>query len=141
MSVSATQVRYELSQSPNSESEPQSDVTTVCTPLALIIVTVRYSFADSKSPLTATPRLKPKTVGAGVGADVGDVGPKVGAGVDELPEIWTDNTQKNPLIRRVSSLARKLLNSRISVPFPYGGRITLLTHAGGCPAWGGGGVE
>ena len=68
MSVSATQVTYELPQSEELEPvpEPQSDVTSVCTPLALIIVTVRYSFADSKSPLTATPRLKPKTVGAGV---------------------------------------------------------------------------
>ena len=108
MSVSATQVTYELPQSEELEPvpEPQSDVTSVSTPLALIIVAVRYSLALPKSPLAATPRLKPKTVGAGVGADVGDVGPKVGAGVDELPEIWTDNTQKNPLIRRVSSLAR-----------------------------------
>ena len=96
MSVSATQVTYELPQSSKPEPEPQSDVTSVCTPLALIIVTVRYSFVLPKSPLAATPRLKPKTVGAGVGADVGDVGPRVGAGVGELPEIWTNDTQKNP---------------------------------------------
>ena len=97
------------------EPEPQADVTGVSTPLALIIVTVRYSLEDSKSPLAATPRLKPKTVGAGVGADVG---PRVGAGVGELPEIWTNNTQMNPLSSRVSSLARKLQKSRIYVPFP-----------------------
>ena len=82
MSVSATQVTYELPQS--SKPEPQSDVTSVCTPLALIIVTVKYSSAESKSPLAATSRLKENKVGAGVGADVG---PRVGAGVGELPEI------------------------------------------------------
>ena len=75
-------------------------MTSVCTPLALIIVTVRYSLEPAKSPLAATPRLKPKFVGAGVGADVGDVGPRVGAGVGELPEIWTNNSQKNPLSSR-----------------------------------------
>ena len=71
MSVSATQVTYELPQSEELEPvpEPQSDVTSVCTPLALIIVAVRYSFEADKSPLAATPRLKLKTVGAGVGAD------------------------------------------------------------------------
>ena len=66
-----------------------------------------------------------------------DVGPRVGAGVGELSEIWTNNTQKNPLIQRVSRSARKTSKQQIFT-ISMGREKTLLT--GGCPACGGWGV-